>query len=131
MGAFCALMYGYTRATDVISNLREGYRSICRAVKGLFSLSVSGAVWGQKTFLGSNVPLCQVVNFCDLITEAVDWWPQIVSVSDMLGDGVLNAGNEATGQVAGVVIKPAVGRRSEPVLVWEQAGIRYVIQLEQ
>jgi len=67
----------------------------------------------------------------DWITEAVDWWPQIVSVSDMLGDGVLNAGNEATGQVAGVVIKPAVGRRSEPVLVWEQAGIRYVIQLEQ
>lgn len=66
----------------------------------------------------------------DWITKAVDWWPQFVNVSDMVGDGVLNAEDEVTGQVAGVVIKPALGRRSEPVLVWEQAGVRYVVQLE-
>ena len=33
LGAFCALMWGYTHATDVISNLQEGCRSICRVVK--------------------------------------------------------------------------------------------------
>lgn len=65
----------------------------------------------------------------DWITEAVDWWPQPVSVSGALSDGVLNTGDDVSGKVAGVVIKPALGRRSEPVLVWEQAGVRYVVLL--
>ncbi|RLC90481.1 MAG: hypothetical protein DRI77_14745, partial [Chloroflexi bacterium] len=66
----------------------------------------------------------------DWITEAVDWWPQPVSVVGMLGDGVLNDGDTAGGNVAGVVIKPALGQKSTPVLVWEQAGVQYLVELE-
>ena len=66
----------------------------------------------------------------DWILGTVDWWPQPVAVSDAIGEGVLSEGGTVRGQVAGIVIKPALTRRSEPVLVWEQAGIRYVILLE-
>ncbi|HID89401.1 MAG TPA: hypothetical protein EYP52_06800 [Anaerolineae bacterium] len=66
----------------------------------------------------------------DWILDTVDWWPRPVAVSDAIGEGVLSAGGTVSGQIAGIVIKSSLTRRSEPVLVWEQAGIRYVILLE-
>lgn len=66
----------------------------------------------------------------DWFLGAVGWWPPAVALPTALGDGTLRAGAEVSGDVAGIVVKPALGRRSEPVLVWEQSGIRILIILE-
>ena len=50
----------------------------------------------------------------------------------MIGDGSLSLNGVVSGKVAGEVAKEGTGLNlsSEPVLLWEQAGIRYVIYLE-
>jgi hypothetical protein len=66
------------------------------------------------------------------VSQAADWWPPTVSVSGMIGDGSLSQGGTVSGKVAGEVAKTGTGLKnsSDPVLLWEQAGIRYVIYLE-
>jgi hypothetical protein len=66
------------------------------------------------------------------VSQTTDWWPPTVSVSGMIGDGNLVQEGTVSGKVAGEVAKKGTGIRgsSDPVLLWEQAGIRYVIYLE-
>lgn len=50
----------------------------------------------------------------------------------MIGDGGLSQNGSVSGKVAGEVAKkgPGLNNSSDPVLLWEQSGIRYVIYLE-
>ena len=66
------------------------------------------------------------------VSQAADWWPPTVSVAGMIGDGSLTLNNSVSGKVAGEVAKKGSGlsNSSDPVLLWEQAGIRFVIYLE-
>ncbi len=66
------------------------------------------------------------------VSQAADWWPPTVSVVGMIGDGSLSQDGTISGKVAGEVTKQSSGlnHSSDPVLVWEQAGIRFVIYLE-
>jgi hypothetical protein len=66
------------------------------------------------------------------VSQTADWWPSTVSVGGMIGDGNLSRNGTANGKVAGEVAKKGSGlnNSTDPVLLWEQAGIRYVIYLE-
>lgn len=66
------------------------------------------------------------------VSQAADWWPPTVSVAGMIGDGSLSQGGMVSGKVAGEVAKQSSGlnHSSDPVLLWEQAGIRFVIYVE-
>jgi hypothetical protein len=66
------------------------------------------------------------------VSQTADWWPPTVSVSGMIGDGILSRNGSVNDKVSGEVVKkdPGLNNSSEPVLIWEQAGIRYVIYLE-
>jgi hypothetical protein len=65
------------------------------------------------------------------VANSLNWWPEAISVVGGIGDGTLaRTGETISGQVAGEVIKGSVTNRSDPVLIWEQAGTRYVIYLE-
>ena len=66
------------------------------------------------------------------VSQTADWWPPTVSVSGMIGDGILSLNSLVSGKVAGEVAKKGSGLNhdSDPVLLWEQAGIRFVIYLE-
>jgi hypothetical protein len=66
------------------------------------------------------------------VSHPVDWWPPTVSLSGMIGDGILSLNSLVSGKVAGEVAKKGSGLNhdSDPVLLWEQAGIRFVIYLE-
>jgi hypothetical protein len=66
----------------------------------------------------------------DWFLGAVGWWPPTVALPTAIGEGALMTGEEVSGKVAGIVSKSALARRSEPVLVWEQSGIQYIIILE-
>jgi hypothetical protein len=50
----------------------------------------------------------------------------------MIGDGSLSQEGTVSGKVAGEVAKKGSGlnNSSDPVLLWEQTGIRFVIYLE-
>lgn len=50
----------------------------------------------------------------------------------MIGDGSLSRNAIVNGKVAGEVAKKgsSLNNSSDPVLLWEQAGIRFVIYLE-
>ncbi len=64
------------------------------------------------------------------VVSAADWWPPTLSVVGAIGDGRLAlVGDTVVGKVAGEVKKSGSG--SDPVLLWEQAGIRYVIYIER
>ena len=64
-----------------------------------------------------------------------DWWPQVVPIQNGLGDGMVTQSSEVMGKVAGLVRKTGggilEGGESVPVLLWEQAGLRFVIQMEE
>ena len=61
----------------------------------------------------------------DQIDSSIDWKPPPVpQPSDALGNGSLNAGDQVSGRIAGIV------ETSDPVLVWQQAGTKIIIQLE-
>ncbi len=67
------------------------------------------------------------------IDNSVDWFPPLVpGVTNALGTGTLNAGQTISGRVAGLVKKgSSMGMgSSDPVLLWKQAGIRYIIKLQ-
>lgn len=59
------------------------------------------------------------------VAQNPGWWPEPLAVVGGIGDGVLaKAGDRVTGKVAGAVAKS----KSDPVLLWEQDGLRYVIE---
>lgn len=66
------------------------------------------------------------------LSQTADWWPPNVSVAGMIGDGNLYQNGTVSGKVVGEVAKQSSGlnHSSDPVLLWEQAGIRFVIYLE-
>ena len=64
------------------------------------------------------------------VTQVGDWWPLSLDVVGAIGDGTLEQGSVVSGVVAGEVAKPGAGRSTDPVLLWEQAGIRFIINLE-
>lgn len=75
-----------------------------------------------------------LTNTCEgAVSQTADWWPPAVSVAGMVGDGGLSQGGIVSGKVVGEVAKKRSGLNSDsdPVLLWEQAGIRFVIYLEQ
>ena len=67
------------------------------------------------------------------ITANVDWWPPSVAVTRALRSGTLSPGNSTSGRIAGTVLRasssPIRRSNSRPVVVWEQAGLRYLIQV--
>lgn len=59
------------------------------------------------------------------IENTIDWLPPpIPAVSEALGNGHLTAGDSKSGRIAGLI------QTSSPVLVWQQAGLRIIIELE-
>ena len=68
----------------------------------------------------------------DWITSNIDWWPPSVSVTRALASGgTLSAGRSTRGRIAGLVARGSsfFGSSGQPVVVWEQAGRRYLIQV--
>ncbi len=60
------------------------------------------------------------------ILQNPGWWPPALAVVGGVGDGLLlHAGDSVTGKVAGAVAKDV---QSNAVLLWEQAGVRYVLE---
>jgi hypothetical protein len=39
------------------------------------------------------------------VSQTADWWPPTVSVSGMIGDGILSLNNMVSGKVAGEVLR--------------------------
>lgn len=59
------------------------------------------------------------------IENSIDWKPPPVpQPSGGLGNGSLNAGRQTGGRIVGIV------ETNDPVLVWQQAGTKIIIQLE-
>ena len=72
------------------------------------------------------------------LENRVDWMPTVnVSVTDALGAGTFAPGSTTRGRLVGLVAEPrggvsgVTGPRSEPLLVWFQDGIRYLITLPE
>jgi len=58
------------------------------------------------------------------------WWPIPLYTAGEIGDGTLfSIGDTITGTVVGEINKSSIGSSSDPVLLWEQAGIRYIIHI--
>jgi hypothetical protein len=57
-----------------------------------------------------------------------DWWPPVVAINDAIGDGTLSKGEKVDGFVAGIVTD---SKDSDAVLIWEVAGKRYILTLEE
>lgn len=66
--------------------------------------------------------------------ELADWWPQSVAVSRALRSGTLNPGGESRGRIAGTVSEGGGSllsrNRSEPILLWQQAGLEIQILVD-
>ncbi len=61
------------------------------------------------------------------VQQVPGWWPPALSVVGSVGNGQLaHAGDTVTGKVAGAIEK----KQSNPVLLWEQTGLRYALTLE-
>ena len=88
------------------------------------------ATTGQTTYSGLSLAISEA----DWMQPVRDWWPQVVPIQNGLGDGAVTLGSEVIGKVAGLVRKTGggilEGGESMPVLLWEQAGLRFVIQME-
>jgi len=80
------------------------------------------------TYSGQSMSITEYTQ----VSQTADWWPPAVSVAGMIGDGSLSQGGIVSGKVAVEVAKKGSGTNnsSDPVLLWEQAGVRYVIYLE-
>lgn len=67
------------------------------------------------------------------MTANVDWWPPSMAVTRALRSGTLAPGSSTSGRIAGTVLRasssPVSRSPSRPVVVWEQAGSRYLIQV--
>ncbi len=71
-----------------------------------------------------------ITEFSQVENATSDWWPPVLAIVGALGDGILaGQGETVSGKAAGQVAKP--GLNAEPVLLWEQDGIRYIIYLEK
>jgi hypothetical protein len=99
---------------------REGRFMVCDVT--LTALSDKVAYSGQSL---------AITEFAQ-VSQTADWWPPAVSVAGMIGDGSLSRNGTVNGKVAGEVVKKGSGlnNSSDPVLLWEQAGTRFVIYLE-
>jgi hypothetical protein len=88
------------------------------------------ATTGQTTYSGLSLAISEA----GWMQPVRDWWPQVVPIQNGLGDGMVTQGSEVIGKVAGLVRKTGggilEGGESLPVLLWEQAGLRFVIQME-
>ena len=59
------------------------------------------------------------------INSTIDWVPPALpAISEALGNGSLDAGQSRGGRIAGLI------KTDDPVLVWLQAGMRIIMQLE-
>ena len=72
------------------------------------------------------------------LESRADWMPTVnVSVTDALGAGTFASGSTTRGRLVGLVAQPrsgvgsVTGPKSEPLLVWLQDGIRYLITLPE
>ena len=78
--------------------------------------------------------LSLAISEADWMQPVSDWWPQVVPIQNSLGDGVVAQGSPVLGKVAGLVRKAGGGildgGDSKPTLLWEQAGLRFAIQME-
>jgi len=78
--------------------------------------------------------LSLAISEADWMQPVSDWWPQVVPIQNGLGDGVVAQGSPVLGKVAGLVRKASGGildgGDSKPTLLWEQAGLRFAIQME-
>jgi hypothetical protein len=79
------------------------------------------------TYSGQSLAITEFAQ----VSQTADWWPPVISVAGMIGDGSLSQGGTVRGKVAGEVAKQNSGlnHSSDPVLLWEQAGIRFVVYL--
>lgn len=60
----------------------------------------------------------------ELIENTLDWIPPpLPAISEALGNGQLSASESRRGRIVGII------KEDSPVLVWQQAGIRVIIQL--
>lgn len=86
------------------------------------------ALVGGAAYSGQSLAISEYAQ----VMQAADWWPPAVSAAGAIGDGSLAGGTTVSGKVAGEVAKPgtALHPTSDPVLLWEQAGVRFVIYLE-
>jgi hypothetical protein len=88
------------------------------------------ATTGQTPYSGLSLAISEA----GWMQPVSDWWPQAVPIQNGLGDGMVTQGSVVMGKVAGLVRKTGGGildgGDSVPVLLWEQAGLRFVIQLE-
>jgi hypothetical protein len=95
------------------------------------TLTALESVTGTVPFSGETLAITEEA----WITTQLDWWPPAVTVSRALRSGTLVAGHATTGRIAGIVNQasssPIGGRRSQPTLVWEQAGQRYLIHIQE
>jgi len=93
-------------------------------------VQLSLAVGQSARYSGQSLSLSEV----DWLQPVSSWWPTLVTLSNGLGDGLLTPENPVLGKVAGLVKKAGGlldgGGESKPALVWEQSGLRYIIQLE-
>jgi hypothetical protein len=64
---------------------------------------------------------------------STDWWPPSVSVSGSLRSGTLNPGMSTTGRIGGLLLRTGGtgSATSTPVLVWQQAGMQYLLTLPE
>ncbi len=69
----------------------------------------------------------------DWITQTEGWWPQPVDAPERIGEGQLSAGSTVEGKVVGIVNRKSTigvgGKKTRPVVVWEQDGFRYVVDV--
>ena len=94
-------------------------------------VQLSLAVGQSARYSGQSLSLSEV----DWLQPVSSWWPTLVTLSNGLGDGLLTPEKPVLGKVAGLVKKAGGlldgGGESKPALVWEQSGLRYIIQLEE
>jgi hypothetical protein len=101
--------------------LREGHFMVC-------DVTLSGLREGVATS-GQSL----VITEFPQISQTAGGWPYSISVAGMIGDGSLPKNDSISGKVGGEVPKKRSGLNhdSAPVLLWEQAGIRYLIYLKK
>ena len=81
------------------------------------------ALRDNVTYSSSTLALTEMAQ----AQQVPGWWPPALSVVGSIGNGQLaHAGDTVTGKVAGAIAK----KQSNPVLLWEQTGLRYVVTLE-
>ncbi len=82
------------------------------------------ALWNGVVYSNDTLAISERAQ----VLQIPGWWPPPLSVVGSIGNGQLaQAGDSVSGKVAGAIAK----KQSEPVLIWEQAGLRFVITLDE